>query len=580
MIDIPVDNHIGILGKTGSGKSNLAKVITESLLDEGQRVCAIDPTGTWWGLRLTRAGKPSKYPIVIFGGHHADLPIGPTHGRAIAEAVGSSSTPVIIDTRTMKVGERTRFFTDFAEALLQSNKGPLHLIIDEAHLFMPQGKVNDPQSGQMLHAGNNLVSLGRGNGIRVTMISQRPAKLHKDSLTQIETLIAMRLIAPQDRNAVSDWINEWANPKEARDLLASLPSLKVGEGWLWAPALDRLEHRVFPLAATFDSGRPSEGNPPNLTPIDIKAISGQLAKVAEEAKANDPAALKAEIARLKKGAAKPALSADALVDAHGKGQEEGHKDGWNEAMDAMRGPVALAMEALKEIDAAIAAVPPPPVKPTVGPRLVDPGRKLTNFKIGEFKIGERGTTSFEYTIGNGKPGKMRKPAATIKLPSGDILDLDSRIPGPEQRLLDSLATWREMGHEAPTAAMAAWLARYTPSGSSFEKARGALNSKGLIAIPSPGHLALTPEGAALARPSPVGDLGAFVLMQLPGPEKRVLEPLLRLYPADSDAESVAVSAGYAVGGSSFEKARGSLRSKALLTIPSPGRLRAADWLGG
>lgn len=553
MIDIPVDNHIGILGKTGSGKSNLAKVIAESLLDSGQRVCAIDPTGTWWGLRLDRSGKkPSKYQIVIFGGHHADLPIGPTHGRAIAEAVGSSSTPVIIDTRTMTVRDRTTFFTDFAEALLQTNKGPLHLIIDEAHLFMPQGKVADPRSGMMLHAGNNLVSLGRGNGIRVTMISQRPAKLHKDSLTQIETLVALRLIAPHDRNAVDDWIGEWADPVQGKELLASLASLKVGEGWLWAPALNRLERTKFPLAATFDSGRPRDGESPTLKPIDIKTISAQLAKVAEEAKANDPVALKAEIARLRKEAAKApsAPMVDPGEEARRKGliedaRKAGHREGWGEAMDAMRGPVGLAVEALKDVDKAIAAVPPPPAKP------VTPAPAITI-----------------------------KPFKTVAdLPKAVVAAFD-HLPGPEQRLLDSLATWAAMGHMNPSAAMVAWLARYVPNGSSFEKARGALNSKGLVFIPAYGHLTLTEEGRAVARPATIHDLGAYVLDQLPGPEKRVLEPLLKLHPDEGDAASVAASAGYVANGSSFEKARGSLRSKALITIPGPGRLRAADWLVG
>ena len=63
-----LDKHIAILGKTGSGKSNLAKTIAEDLLAQGARVCVIDPTGTWWGLRLMADGDtPSGHPIVIFG---------------------------------------------------------------------------------------------------------------------------------------------------------------------------------------------------------------------------------------------------------------------------------------------------------------------------------------------------------------------------------------------------------------------------------------------------------------------------------------------------------------------------------
>lgn len=165
-------------------------------------------TGVWNGLRSKANGKSGAYPVVIFGGEHADLPLGQVHGEAVAEIV------------VMKVGERTRFFTDFASELLRKNRGPLHLFIDECHLFMPQGRVADPQSGSMLHAANNLISLGRAKGLRVTLISKRPAKIHKDSLSQIETLIALRLIAPQDRHAIEDWIADQADEQKGRDIIA------------------------------------------------------------------------------------------------------------------------------------------------------------------------------------------------------------------------------------------------------------------------------------------------------------------------------------------------------------------------
>ena len=214
------------------------------------------PTGTWWGLRLMADGNtPSGHPIVIFGGQHADLPIGAAHGAAIARAIGTSSTPAIIDTRELTVSDRTRFFTGFAETLVRANRGELTLILDEAHLFMPQaGARVGGGAPAMLHAGNNLVSLGRGVGLRIVLISQRPAKLHKDSLTQVETLVAMRLIAPQDRNAIDDWIGEWADAQDGRDLARSLPSLPTGDAWIWSPEMDHLERAHCPLAATYDSG--------------------------------------------------------------------------------------------------------------------------------------------------------------------------------------------------------------------------------------------------------------------------------------------------------------------------------------
>ena len=84
-----LDKHIAILGKTGSGKSNLARTIAKDLLARDARICMIDPTGTWWGLQLMPDGAaPSGHRIVIFGGPHADLPIQAANGPAIAGTIG------------------------------------------------------------------------------------------------------------------------------------------------------------------------------------------------------------------------------------------------------------------------------------------------------------------------------------------------------------------------------------------------------------------------------------------------------------------------------------------------------------
>lgn len=71
-----VEQHIAVLGKTGSGKTYAAKSIVESLLRSGQQVVMIDPTSAWWGLRLSASGKSAGFErVLILGGPKGDMPL-------------------------------------------------------------------------------------------------------------------------------------------------------------------------------------------------------------------------------------------------------------------------------------------------------------------------------------------------------------------------------------------------------------------------------------------------------------------------------------------------------------------------
>jgi hypothetical protein len=101
-----------------------------------------------------------------------------------------------------------RFFTDFADTILRVNRGPLRLVIDGAHLFAPQAGTRgaDAMPDMLLHAANNLISLGRSRGLRIVLISQRPAKVHKDT----------GATAPRRKTYRSWWNSEVEHPQIAR----------------------------------------------------------------------------------------------------------------------------------------------------------------------------------------------------------------------------------------------------------------------------------------------------------------------------------------------------------------------------
>jgi uncharacterized protein len=302
------DDRFAIVGTTGSGKTFAAGTIVERILDASGRVVIVDPLGVWYGLRLQVDGlNPSRYNPVIFGGAHGDLPITEMSGALIGEAVAGMSESCIVDLSSIgtKNGER-RFMLPFLTALYRKTTGePLHLILDEADMFAPQ-KLDDKEAdaAKLLGMVETIVRRGRIKGFIPFLITQRPAVLNKNVLSQADALIAMKMTGEHDRTAIKGWIEGNGDPALAKELLGSLASKQQGEGLVWIPARGILEHAKFPPKTTFDSSRtPKRGESKRntvLVPLDLGALQAKLTVITEETKSNDPRALKAEIAKLRK----------------------------------------------------------------------------------------------------------------------------------------------------------------------------------------------------------------------------------------------------------------------------------------
>jgi hypothetical protein len=568
--DAALESHLGILGKTGSGKSNAAKVIAEILMAREERVCAVDPTGTWWGLRLRQNREPSRFKPVIFGGAHGDLAIAGAHGAAIGEAIATSSTSAIIDTRLLSVGDRTRFFTDFAETLLRKNQGPLHLIVDEAHLFMPQaGAKAGGAAPAMLHAGNNLVSLGRGVGLRIILISQRPAKLHKDSLTQVETLVAMRLLHNLDVDAVRAWIGEWADPALGKELVASLPSLGQGDAWVWSPELGVLERVHFPLAATFDSGRPPKAGEtgPELKPIDISAIAGRLEKIGREVLANDPRQLKARVAELERQLI-PAKGNNVIEvvdpDMIAKAEERGRIAGYAAAVAGVHSDLTPVFELLGRTADAI------------GEATKTIYQQVTAF---EKRKAAAARAALTYKSTAPRPAKQIAPTPVPGQAGRPIPDHeDDSLAPAKRRILVALRQLEAIGNPEADRDAVAWFAGASPNSSGFANNLGALRTAGLIDYPAGGKVKLTEAGKDLVPETPAPtheDIVSLVRDKVTPAQFRLLEAAIAAYPEDVASDELATAAGASPTSSGFANNKGRLRSLGLIDYPSQGRVRAS-----
>lgn len=304
-----VTESIAIVARKGAGKTYTARCMVEDMLDGGAQVVVIDPLDVWWGLRLSADGKHEGRNVIILGGTHADLPLVETAGAAIADLVVDRTLSVVLVLDHLSMAAQRRFVADFAERLFErkstiEHRSALHLVIDEADAFAPQRVM--PDMARCAGAIDRIVRRGRTRGLGATVITQRPAVLNKDVLTQTELLICLQVVAPQDRAALTEWVRANGDEAQAKRFLDSLASLQRGEAWAWSPAkLRALERIQIRKAHTFDSSdTPRVGDkridPPKLTPTDLRAIEQDLATVIEQAKANDPVELRRQVAELKR----------------------------------------------------------------------------------------------------------------------------------------------------------------------------------------------------------------------------------------------------------------------------------------
>jgi hypothetical protein len=546
--------HVIALGKTGAGKSSAMRVLVEGLLDADKPVCIIDPKGDWWGIKSSADGKKAGYPIVIFGGEHADVPINAHSGASIAELIATGNRSCLIDLGGWMVGERTRFFIEFASMLFKHTRGARHLVIDEVHNFAPQGKILDPDAGKMLHWTNRLASEGRGKGITIIAASQRPQKVHKDFVTSCETLIAMRVIHKLDRDSIKDWIDGCADPAKGKEVLATLAQMKRGEAWIWSPEVEYGPERIaFPMFKTYDSFKPQAQDVKPLkgwADVDLDDVKTKLATVVSEAQANDPTILKKRIAELERQA-KQAPVENANTTEHLRAS---YDRGFSMGINKGRAEIVNRLEvAYGELDAWFARRPTMPMFPDIDtprqtkvPHTAAPKPVITPAKtrlLPGTKPPHEGNGSTEVGAG----GKRRILAALAQYPDG-----------MNQRKLSILVD-------------------IAPKGGTWRTYMAELRGKGWVEG-GKDHMRITGAGlGALGdwEPLPTGDeLVQYWRNRLGDSGKRaIFDAVVEAYPDSIDVDRVSQITGIARAGGTWRTYMAELRGLGI--IEGRGDLQAA-----
>ncbi|MBE9479698.1 MAG: ATP-binding protein [Chloroflexi bacterium] len=110
---------------------------------------------------------------------------------------------------------------------ISGRKQPLLVVLEEAHLFLPEG--GDSPAHRTV---SKIAKEGRKYGVGLCVVTQRPGEIESTVLSQCGTMIALRLTNTQDRSKV-----EAAMPDDLGALSAMLPSLRTGEGLVIGEAM-------------------------------------------------------------------------------------------------------------------------------------------------------------------------------------------------------------------------------------------------------------------------------------------------------------------------------------------------------
>jgi hypothetical protein len=594
-----VTQAIAILAKRRVGKSYTARRFAEQLFKANQQIVIVDPKGDHWGIRSAADGKSPGLPVVILGGEHGDVPLEVSSGEVIAKLAAEERVSMLLDLSLFRKHEIPTFMTPFLEGLYrikarEAFRTPLMLEVDEADAIAPQKP--QPNEARMLGAIEDIVRRGGQRGLGCILITQRSAVLNKNVLTQAEMIVALRTIAPQDLEALDAWVEVHGTKEQRTTLMASLPSLPVGDAWFWSPGWpteNGIFKRVHVLPIeTFDSGAsPKAGEkrvePKNLADIDLGALQKSMAATIEKAKENDPKLLKSEIARLKGELAKKSngnghavrekLVVDTTaIDRAVKRAIASEREGFR-VLGRNLGRVATNLrKAAQAVDASAS---------DLSEFVTEFGHQLQteNAIPSVASVAARPQTAVERsTPGIASTGVEIARRATPERRQSPIEVGDVVLSGTERRMLNAIAQFHALGLEAPSRAAVAGYVGVSHTTGTFSNNLSDLRKAGVMEDAPNGGLRLTPAGRRVAQvpdsPPSLGELHATWYQKLSGTQSRMLQQIVAAYPDPVSRSAIAEALGVQSDTGTFSNNLSKLRTLGLISDYSKSEVIGTELL--
>jgi len=514
------------------------------------------------GLTSIADGKRPGLPFHILGGPRGHVPLHDTAGKVIGELVATGALPLsIIDMADFNAGGLQKFFNDFAPALLKKMRGVVYLVIEEAHEFAPKERSGIGAENMAIHWAKKLATAGRSKGIRMMVLTQRTQALHNALLGSCDTMIAHRLTAPADQEPVKKWLKANVDKEIFEKVSSSLSSLKTGSGWICSGEAQVADLVQFPKISTYDNSATPTGEMAELeiktAPVDRDKLRSIIGQAVEQAEADDPAKLRAEIARLTRDlAAKPSAPAVDVTAVKAAAYLSGISSG--------RGHIVSVMgELTRDIQTALAK------------------HGLEASRLADKAFDESQKSGLPSSQVPHPPAKLTAPtrAPVRAVNPSPAASGDGNLTNPQRQLLKALAWWSRMGHDNPSRPQVAAIAGWKVTAGHLRNVVGSLNAAGLT-VSKDGHIALTETGIAAA---PEPDMGLTLIDGLRGvltnPQRQIFECLLSQGNLMSRSD-IAAAVGWDANAGHLRNVIGSMRTLEIIDYPQSGMVELQSWVMG
>jgi hypothetical protein len=552
---IKLNNHIGvnlpkliesrlvIQANSGGGKSWATRRLIEESFGHVQ-IIVIDPEGEFNNMR-------GKYDFV-YAGKGGDAPAESRSAPLLATRLLELKASAIIDLYELPPQERKHFVRLFFDSLVNApkdlwpiNYGGCLIFLDEADLFAPEKRESEALSAVIDMAGR-----GRKRGYCLIPATRRPAQLNKDVAAECNNKLIGRASLDIDRKRSAEELGF-----TTKDQVLSLRNLEPGEFYTFGPAISR--EVIKTVIGDVQVKPPKPGMGAKATPpptAKVRAILSKLADLPAEAiaEARTVSELKAEIVTLKRMQRVPVAPSKEVI-------EKAVND-------------ALKVQALRFTKREDDILRSQGKLASLVSEFVGSAKDLLDVPTVSIR-------SPQFTI---TPANVERVVARTTTAIHDAQSIDSEpLSGPEQRIVNAIAWLESLGIEKPEQTAVAFLAGYTYGGGGFNNPRGALRTKGMLEYHGSG-IALTESGRSIANipdtPLTTEELHSKVLSVLPGPEQKLLNVLLEIYPGEISKDELAERSGYTAGSGGFNNPCGRLRTLGLVEYPGPGKVKAKSLL--